>query len=97
MPYIITTTDPQHVCLSMPERCGVEPIVTRRAVATLDEARDWGADIVQDRANNFSESAQVQSDYGYLAAVNAALDIDESGGTIGPLPDGTVIEVQQVM
>jgi hypothetical protein len=31
-----------------------------------------------------------------LAAPPTAFSIDESGGTIGPLPDGTLIEVERV-
>ncbi len=37
MPYIIETTEPQHID---------EPRVTRVAVATLNEARDAAADII---------------------------------------------------
>jgi hypothetical protein len=50
----------------------------RRAVATLDEA----SEIV---------IAAFESQFSGIVNVSG---IDESGGTIGPLPDGTVIEVE---
>ena len=86
MPYIITT---------LPEfqgdranGAGFKQNVTRTAVATLDEARDvcWKA------------LADVPR-YGLQeAAINSAQvhDLTAEGGTVGPLPDGTVIEVQAV-
>lgn len=52
---------------------------SRRAVATLDEARQWTHDECALRCADDSAAD--------------ALTIPESGGTIGPLPDGTVIEV----
>lgn len=56
---------------------------TRRAVATLDEARSivYGAIGEND-------------DPPYFDGHFAADSLDEQGGTIGPLPDGTTIEVQ---
>lgn len=61
MPYIITTQWPSHD----PSGKWHYIVKSRRAVATLDEARQ--------------------------AVFPHALP--ESGGTVGPLPDGTVIEV----
>lgn len=70
MPYTITTeTD------SPLDHLGVGPTIVRRAVATLDEARDY----VHNAGATFSVAA-----------------IGEQGGTVGPLPDGTTITVEQV-
>ena len=65
MPYIITTTT---------KPAGSPPgsklvRISRRAVATLDEAR---------------------------AVAEQINELPASGGTIGPLPDGTIIEVRRV-
>jgi hypothetical protein len=80
MPYIITT---RQVAKPPNERLAVSTLIhSRRAVATLEEAR---------------ERAYIE-----MAERGHAIDnvvppiIDESGGTIGPLPDGTVIEVERV-
>lgn len=75
MPYTITTTEPGHYCMHCgPGACTTDAHsrVSRRAVATLDEAR-----VAVSEATGF--------DPGWPRL--------ESGGTIGPLPDGTVIEV----
>lgn len=77
MPYIITTTTDNGT--RGPQRFGV----TRRAVATLDEARD---------AVHQSITADRRS-APFLEAVAA---LDDSGGTVGPLPDGTTFEVGRV-
>ena len=83
MPYIITTTaDDPHVGTPAMERV----TVTRTAVATLDEARDVVTGIVEER-EPFSHKVQ-ETAGSNLSAMR------ESGGTIGPLPDGTVIEVR---
>lgn len=76
MPYIITTTHG--------ERDMRWPRVTRRAVATLDEAREvaWQA------AREHGADADTRRAHGGLKQA--------TGGTIGPLPDGTVIEVTAV-
>lgn len=92
MPYIITTTDPQHVCLTTPDRCGQEPLITRRAVATLEEAK-FGQDSAQAILNAAFKDSYRHPEYDRLSdAVVKLLD----GGTIGPLPDGTVIEVERI-
>ena len=83
MPYIVTTTTPE------------KPYLTASiAAATLEEARQR----VFERTER----------YGCVIAVDAARSIrevghpdphragDASGGTVGPLPDGTVIEVERV-
>jgi len=53
---------------------------TRVAVATLEDAR---LRIAEDHAN-------------YMPRLQTATRLSESGGTIGPLPDGTIIEVKPV-
>lgn len=65
--------------------------VHRRAVATLDEARErcfraWGP-------FDHPDGRDVNQRVPYLDSVRA---LPDSGGTIGPLPDGTVIEVERV-
>jgi len=80
MPYIITT----HTRKDAIERSvGLAPRPSRRAVATLEEARDVAEDAV-------IGEGRFDNDEAFLAAIVA---LPESGGTIGPLPDGTVIEV----
>lgn len=75
-------------------------VVTRRqpgrpddelpAVATLEEARLVAAEITLP----YALAVQPPADKAYAAACGA---IPESGGTIGPLPDGTVIEAESVI
>jgi hypothetical protein len=72
MPYIITTTHDRE-----PDWPGEQ---TRRAVATLEEAREAAKDALPASAN--------------LSRHFEAEDLPESGGTIGPLPAGTVIAVR---
>lgn len=62
---------------------------SRRAVATLEEAGDRVADIVTDIAGDGRDGRDQWDDQ--IAAFT------ESGGTVGPLPDGTVIEVRAEM
>jgi hypothetical protein len=87
MPYIITTTIPG--CGSP---CGGEPecervIDTRFAVATLEEAREHCFDLI---GQTLTTEAEHQA--GAVCATDA-YEITEHGGSIGPLPDGTMIEV----
>jgi hypothetical protein len=82
MPYIITTTSEQHIGYSL------TPKVTRRAVATLDKAHAAAAyELRQCDTDSFAIAARVAEAYA----------LPESGGTVGPLPDGTVIEVEPVL
>lgn len=80
MPYIITTTT----------RRGPEGAtkfdVTRRAVATLDEAREEAWDAYSQPDDVARETLD--------ALAEQVFAITEQGGTIGPLPDGTRIEVE---
>lgn len=75
MPYIITTDSPD-------ERLALRGTgITRRAVATLDEARARIRNIVVESGRPGGTTAD---------------PITPTGGTVGPLPDGTVIEVRAV-
>lgn len=56
--------------------------VSRHAVATLEEAKAEAASIVEQREHD--------DDQFFATAL-----LPESGGTVGPLPDRTVIEVEQ--
>ena len=95
MPYIITTTPrPTHDQL-VARIDGVELPDTCTAVATLEEARGVAYPVVHaawpDATNGNSDEQRA-----HRWAVVAVHRLPESGGTIGPLPDGTVIEVRQV-
>lgn len=79
MPYVITTYPPHPVT--------GEPTEGRRtAVATLDEAREQCADIID------ADGDDIRRDHFHYATNH----LPGSGGTIGPLPDGTIIEVKRV-
>jgi hypothetical protein len=98
-PYIVTTTKP---CGAQFNRCkdSEHATVTRRAVATLDEAvgacsREL---LVAEKGVTYADGAM-----GHRANVlranaarRASEAISESGGTVGPLSDGTTIEVEHV-
>lgn len=74
MPYILTTrVDPYR-------DGGPLAVHTRRAVATVDEARA----IIRDHVVSAGVPHGTTAD-----------PITNSGGTIGPLPDGTMIEVKR--
>ena len=83
MPYIITTRRRT----STPE--GFDPPLTRRAVATLEEARGYAAEQVRGALG-------VRKSWSIRKPEALALGLPEHGGTIGPLPDGTTIEVTPV-
>jgi hypothetical protein len=86
MPYIVTTRErhPSYVDSSAP----FGRVLSRRAVATLDEAHDCAALVgLGAMANDPPDSR--------LLRQTIMLRITEQGGTIGPLPDGTVIEVER--
>ena len=90
MPYIITTKP------SMLHSHIDTPGVTRTAVATLEEMRQKAFGAI-DRASKMDRdmnSDEQRADRGFRLAVRFDLD---DGGTVGPLPDGTVIEVQRVL
>lgn len=67
--------------------CVTDELVSRRAVATLDEAMTAACDVIGMEPWNVKQLAPFE---------NQVWDLPESGGTVGPLPDGTVIEVEAV-
>jgi hypothetical protein len=85
MPYIVTTKQ------RVPNWDGVgdAPLMRgfRRAVATLEEAR-------QSCVRALYAANAPQGDVSGPRLWTAAYELPESGGTVGPLPDGTVIEVE---
>lgn len=88
MPYIITTTTPPIPPRGRPDH-NMLAGQSRRAVATLEEARQDARNIVEDHAQEPGWTD------GYVAAREVARTLPESGDTVGPLPDGTVIEVER--
>lgn len=92
MPYVITTTDTRlHADDPTAEfQPGAKPVQTRRAVATLGEAQDTTCQMVLAAHAATGQSFNRQWE-GWAAT---ELYVDESGGTVGPLPDGTVIKVE---
>jgi hypothetical protein len=87
VPYIITTlAQCEHPDGSPPEHG--RRIQSRRAVATLEEARQ--------HARNEADATVREDEFAPKAAWDAIAALPEAGGTVGPLPDGTVIEVRRV-
>jgi hypothetical protein len=95
MPYVITIrtafNDPRLACCGRDAAdCDCESPVefpTRTAVATLEEARAAAFRTVTDTPG-YASCIGFPTD----AAIATALTAD--GGTIGPLPDGTMIDVR---
>jgi hypothetical protein len=87
MPYIVTTTprEPE----GWDDDSDFAP--SRRAVATLEEARRAARSTVE-RAMPIDRPG-FSPRHGFLCNTDA---LPEEGGTIGSLPDGTVIEVERV-
>lgn len=87
-PYIVTVRwqGAAHPKPSTPEH--PNPV----AVATLEEARDKAVEIVREHRHLWPEHAFLP-EFGPL--IDAAGLLAE-GGSVGPLPDGTVIEVRPV-
>jgi hypothetical protein len=79
MPYVVTTKRRRQGF----KVCGMD-VLSRRAVATLDEATE--------ALDAHMKSAGANGDWRLVAICK----VSESGGTVGPLPDGTVIEVERV-
>jgi hypothetical protein len=84
-PYIVTTKRPNKDDAPVWDRFDL----SRRAVATLDEARKVCHDAVLASELPTHEVMDPAHDRFY----DAALTLPD-GGTVGPLPDGTVIEVE---
>ncbi len=83
MPYIITTTEAP-IGFEVPRG----RLIERRAVATLDEARDYIIDAVAGTSRRESVL--------FDARVTYADALREDGGTVGPLPAGTFVKVKPV-
>ena len=79
MPYIVTTYDGDPAS-------AYTQALDRRAVATLDDARDIAVQIT------FRRPMPPYSDQWD----DALLALDAMGGTIGPLPDGTMVKVEPI-
>jgi hypothetical protein len=96
MPYVVTTKRPTPIVAGGhgwdSDEYGLvdneNPIVSRHAVATLEEARDKGWAEAR-RHLHVDQGASEWVRWG-----DAFRDLPESGGTVGPLPDGTVIKVE---
>ena len=87
MPYVITTKrrgsyGPQYSAAEA-------DAVSHRAVTTLEEAKRAAYDVLDTQRDTMGPEK-----YGKLRCV--IFDWSGSGGTVGPLPDGTVIEVEAV-
>ena len=89
MPYVITAKRTRTVENGMRLTNWSEPH-PRRAVATLAEARDAAFYEVRKDDPKHDDPPE------YAVAEQLARLLPEAGGTIGPLPDGTVIEVEYV-
>lgn len=87
MPYIIETTTPEMSSYIEPGQPWPRT-VSRRAVATLEEAQREAWTIVADSPTG--------ADHSLMEWRRDAANVPAEGGTIGPLPDGGVIEVRQV-
>jgi hypothetical protein len=89
MPFIVEArqplTDGERVVVAALESVGTrvvvagQPIVSRHTAATLEEARRVGRRLLAD--HNVWPTADVDN-------------LPAAGGTVGPLPDGTTIEVR---
>jgi hypothetical protein len=79
VPYVITVKRPCPGCDD-----GETHERSRRAVAGLEEAREAARDSVY---------VHIGTSDRWLSFMRTVDDLGESGGTVGPLPDGTVIEV----
>jgi len=94
MPYIVTTKRPPQPWA--PAREKADRIVSRRAVVTLEDDEpvirdEWGArrlagSIVYDARE---QALDGRDDETYQRLEEECWALPESGGTVGPLPDGT--------
>lgn len=87
MPYVITTTERVYLGYKYGE---TTKETRRRAVATLAAARFAAEVAMVDHQRDTGVKPDPRQH------VYAARTLPESGGKIGPLPDGTVIEVEPV-
>lgn len=88
-PFIVITKRPTDRGFSLSE----EPVheVSRRAVATLEEATAAAERAVRNCRDAAGTREAWDSAY---ASLSAAANLAEAGGTVGPLLDGTLIEVK---
>jgi hypothetical protein len=84
MPYTVTKRQGEPADLD-------DPPAGFRAVRTLDEARSAAYEQVVQAVND-SEHEAAPGDW----LKDACCDLPAAGGIVGPLPDGTVIDVQHV-
>lgn len=72
--------------------------VARRAVATLGDAWQAAGEAIDHAWGPYAPrpTTSILDDAKHYDFRAAALRIPESGGAVGPLPDGTVIEVAQI-
>jgi hypothetical protein len=87
MPYIIKTT-PSTIYAGRARNFDAFP--TRRAVATLDDAFEAVASVIDAAEAARGDLPGPSRDAYMLDAAN----LPAGGGKLGPLPDGTVIEVE---
>lgn len=78
---------PYVVCINRP---GCLPEADPTAVETIDEAREVAQDAVR------MSSQDAPDGEGYGSSFEQAYTLPETGGVIGPMPDGYVIDVQRV-
>lgn len=90
MPYVITTKQPYLDAMWDPED-PLPPRESRYAVATWEKARE----VSRARIGEWSGRMPRTWLEPLALYVGQAEKLPENGGTIGPLPDGTVIEVKR--
>ncbi len=96
MPYVITTTNTLYGDDPAAEfEHGVAPVQTRRAFATLDDARDAIVGVLDDQSWPFTGGTREYDPNAFGIACAQAAGADD-GDTVGPLPDGTTITVSEV-
>jgi hypothetical protein len=66
-------------------------ITTRRTVDTVEQARTVAAKIARDSGSWSHALDNARA----IGAVRQALALPATGGAIGPLPDGTIIQVEE--
>lgn len=89
-PYIVTTKLSAAIPSSKPCERPYDAL-SRVAVATLGDAQGRAHDVVFRVESEASDEGPIKA---FDQAYETLLRLPESGGTVGPLPDGTVIEVE---
>jgi hypothetical protein len=89
VPFIVTTKRPEPTYPKGEERAvNVLHPVSRRAVATLEDAQAYVSGLVSGMTTSADNHGARKT------AADQLWSMPESGGSVGPLPDGTVIEVE---